>query len=44
LINELVDAGLLVRNNPAEDRRAFALSLSTAGEAMHRDCLAMIGA
>ena len=39
LMNELVDAGLLDRRTATEDRRAFALNLSPAGEAMLADCL-----
>lgn len=44
LMNELVDAGLLDRKIAAEDRRAFALSLSAAGEARLNDCLVKIEA
>ena len=44
LMNELVDAGLLDRKTAAEDRRAFALNLSAAGEAMLMACLARIEA
>ena len=44
LMNELVDAGLLDRKTAAEDRRAFALNLSAAGETMLSDCLARIEA
>lgn len=42
LVNELVDRDLVRREVAADDRRAFALSLTEAGEAMVEDCLEMI--
>ena len=42
LINELVDRGLIDRKASPEDRRAFSLSLSRAGEAMFEDCVRRI--
>jgi DNA-binding MarR family transcriptional regulator len=44
LITELVEAGLVDRRISAEDRRAFSLSLTTAGEAMFDRCTALIRA
>lgn len=44
LINELVDAGLVAREVSSDDRRAFSLSLTEAGEAMRKDCTARIEA
>ncbi len=44
LINQLVDAGLIDRQTASEDRRAFALTLLPAGEAMLADCLVKIEA
>jgi len=44
LINELVDAGLLVREVDPGDRRAFSLNINDAGRAMLADCLARIEA
>lgn len=38
LINELVDRGLLDRKVAAEDRRAVALSLTRAGDALVAEC------
>lgn len=42
LINQLVDAGLIDRRTASDDRRAFALNLTPAGEAMLKDCHARI--
>lgn len=42
LINQLVDAGLVDRQTATYDRRAFALNLTPAGDAMLKDCLARI--
>lgn len=42
LINELVEAGLLSREVAQEDRRAFSLRLTAAGEAMLADCVKRI--
>ena len=44
LINELVDRGLIDRVTAEDDRRAFALTLTPAGERMTADCLARIRA
>lgn len=44
LINELVDEGLIERHVSKEDRRAFALSLTKAGEAKLAQCLKKIRA
>lgn len=44
LINELTDRDLLDRKIAADDRRAFSLTLSPAGEAMFAECLKRIGA
>ena len=44
LVNELVDSGLVLRAVAAEDRRAFALSLTPDGEAMIATCLERIRA
>jgi DNA-binding MarR family transcriptional regulator len=38
LVNELVDTGLVRRETAAEDRRAFALTLTSSGEAMVKTC------
>jgi DNA-binding MarR family transcriptional regulator len=42
LINELVDKGLIERVVAPEDRRAFSLTLTDAGNAMLKDCVARI--
>ena len=42
LINQLVDAGLLDRRAARGDRRAFALSLTAAGERTLADATARI--
>lgn len=42
LINQLVDADLVDRQTASYDRRAFALNLTPAGDAMLKDCLARI--
>ncbi|KQS03868.1 MarR family transcriptional regulator [Sphingomonas sp. Leaf357] len=42
LINELVDRELIERRASKDDRRAFALCLSPAGQAMLDECLARI--
>ncbi len=42
LINELVDAALVERRVSPDDRRAFALRLSAAGQAKLDDCIARI--
>ncbi len=42
LINELVDAALVERRVSPDDRRAFALRLSLAGQAKLDDCIARI--
>ncbi|WP_066799595.1 MarR family winged helix-turn-helix transcriptional regulator [Sphingomonas soli] len=42
LINELVDAGLVEREVSADDRRAFSLTLTGAGETMRKNCIARI--
>jgi DNA-binding MarR family transcriptional regulator len=44
LINELVERGLVDRQVAADDRRAFSLTVTTAGNAMIADCLARIHA
>lgn len=44
LINELVDAGLLVREVDPSDRRAFALSVTPEGRTMLTHCLERIEA
>ncbi len=44
LVNELVDRGLVLREAAAEDRRAFALSLTSKGVEMMETCLAQIRA
>ena len=44
LVNELVDSGLVLRAVATDDRRAFALSLTTAGAAMVETCLERIRA
>lgn len=44
LINELVEAGLVDRQVSAEDRRAFCLSLTAAGEREFARCTAQIRA
>ncbi len=42
LINELVDAALVERRVSPDDRRAFALRLSVAGQAKLDDCITRI--
>ena len=42
LVTDLVDRGLIARDVAADDRRAFALSLTEAGEAMVAACLQRI--
>lgn len=42
LINELVDAGLIVRKTDPTDRRAFTLHISDAGRARFDECLTRI--
>lgn len=42
LVNELVDAGLVRRETAADDRRAFALTLTASGDEMVADCLQRI--
>jgi DNA-binding MarR family transcriptional regulator len=42
LVNELVDLGLIARTTDHRDRRAFSLSLTTAGEARLRETLEQI--
>lgn len=44
LVNALEKEGLVARSVPAEDRRAFALTLTEAGTAMLDDCVAKIRA
>ncbi|MBO9714591.1 MAG: MarR family transcriptional regulator [Sphingomonas sp.] len=44
LINELVDDGWIERKVAAEDRRAFALTMTAAGKAKLGECLALIRA
>ncbi|MFD1787939.1 MarR family winged helix-turn-helix transcriptional regulator [Sphingomonas floccifaciens] len=44
LINELIDAGMIVRETDPTDRRAFTLTLSPAGTAMLDDCTRRIEA
>jgi DNA-binding MarR family transcriptional regulator len=44
LVNELVDRGLVLREVAADDRRAFALSLTSSGEVMVETCLERIRA
>lgn len=44
LINQLVDSDLVDRQTASDDRRAFALTLTKAGEAMLADCLTRIEA
>lgn len=44
LINELVERGLIERRTADDDRRAFALTLSRSGKAMHQRCLTRIHA
>lgn len=44
LVNELVDGGFVLRETASEDRRAFALTLLPAGEAMALACQARIRA
>lgn len=44
LVNELAEAGLVVRQVSPEDRRAFALSLTSRGMQVHARCLAQIRA
>lgn len=42
LINDLVDRGLLERKTSEDDRRAFSLTVSAAGDAMLAECLVRI--
>jgi len=42
LITELVDAGLIDRQTDADDRRAFALSITAKGVKILADCLTRI--
>lgn len=42
LVNELVDSGLVRRETAADDRRAFALTLTPSGEVMVATCLERI--
>lgn len=42
LINELVEAGLLTREVAAEDRRAFSLTLTPAGQVTLAECVSRI--
>ncbi len=44
LINELTDRDLVDRKVAPEDRRAFSLALSAAGEAMFEQCVSRIRA
>jgi len=44
LINELVDRELIDRATAEDDRRAFSLTLTKAGEGMTRQCLSRIRA
>ncbi len=44
LINELIDAGLIVRDVDPTDRRAFALGITDAGRAKLNDCVVRIEA
>ncbi len=44
LINELIEAGLIVRETDPSDRRAFTLAMSPAGSAMLADCVRRIEA
>lgn len=44
LVNELVDAGLVLRETAADDRRAFSLNLTPAGEEKVRHTLVRIRA
>lgn len=44
LINEMTDHGLLLRETAPDDRRAFALTLTPAGEAKLEECLERIRA
>jgi DNA-binding MarR family transcriptional regulator len=44
LINELVEAGLVDRQVSPDDRRAFCLTLTERGKAVHADCAARIRA
>lgn len=43
LANELIERGLMQRTVAADDRRAFALTLTPAGEAMAVDAIERIG-
>ncbi|MBN2972698.1 MarR family transcriptional regulator [Roseomonas aeriglobus] len=44
LINELIDAGLIVRETDPTDRRAFTLAVSSEGTAMLDECTQRIEA
>lgn len=44
LINELIEAGLILRETDPSDRRAFTLDMSVAGQRMLTDCIARIEA
>jgi DNA-binding MarR family transcriptional regulator len=44
LINELIEAGLIVRETDPTDRRAFTLDMSAEGKRMLVDCIARIEA
>jgi DNA-binding MarR family transcriptional regulator len=44
LVNELVDSALVLRETAADDRRAFALTLTSAGEAKVEQTLVRIRA
>jgi len=44
LINELIEAGLIVRETDPSDRRAFTLDMSVEGQRMLTDCIARIEA
>lgn len=43
LANELIERGLMQRTVVPDDRRAFALSLTPAGDALAIECLTRIG-
>lgn len=42
LINELIEAGLILRETDPSDRRAFTLDMSAEGQRMLTDCIARI--